>query len=202
MVSPASLRPWTSKGVFPAPLHIFPISSNPTTPPFFQATVGIIGFGKIGQATLHRLLGFGISRALYTTSVPGLTLPASKDYFSLLRTPSPHPLVEIRPAVSLTELAEESDFVILACGLTPETHHLVDGDFLKKMKKKAYVINVGRGACVDEKALLAAVAEGRISGAGLDVVEGEPNIPSDHPLVRTRFPHFSEILLTVYGYRF
>ena len=90
--------------------------------------MGILGFGKIGQLTLKRLLGFGIGRALYTTSQPGATLPASKDYFNLLSSNIP-----IRAAESLDELARESDFLIICCALTPSTLGLISAAFLSKI---------------------------------------------------------------------
>lgn len=93
-------------------------------------------------------------------------------------------MVPVEPASSLDHLASESDFLIVCCALTPATHHLVSSDFLSRMKPTAYLINTARGPIVDSAALVAAVETGRLAGAGLDVVEGEPNIPADHPLVR------------------
>lgn len=147
-----------------------------------NATVGVLGFGKIGQCTLKRLAGFGIKRALYLNSKPGVPLSADKDYYGLTtRGPSD---VEIRPASSLDELARESDFLLLCCALTDGTRKVVGKDFLSKMKSNAYVINTARGAVVDSDALVEAVSSGKIAGAGLDVVDGEPNVPADHPLVK------------------
>ncbi|KAK4702507.1 hypothetical protein P7C70_g3715, partial [Phenoliferia sp. Uapishka_3] len=142
-----------------------------------------------------RLLGFGIGRALYTTSQPGATLPPSKDYFNLLTTST----IPIRAATSLDELAAESDFLIICCALTPETENLISADFLSKMKKTAYIVNTARGPVVDSDALVKAIEEGKLAGAGLDVVTGEPNIPADHPLVKNEkvvlLPHIGSATL-------
>ncbi|GAA6008189.1 hypothetical protein JCM10207_000033 [Rhodosporidiobolus poonsookiae] len=146
-------------------------------------TVGILGFGKIGQLTLKRLLGFGISRALYATSQVGQPLADSKDFFNIRATAVFHD-VALEPATSYEHLAAESDFLVLCCPLTPETKGLVDASFLSKMKPTAYVINTARGPVVDSAALVAAVRAGRLAGAGLDVVTGEPNITAGDPLVK------------------
>ena len=75
---------------------------------------------------------------------------------------------------SLERLLRQSDVVTLHCPLTPETHHLIDEKRLRMMKKTAYLVNTGRGALVNETALAAALNEGRLAGAGLDVLETEP----------------------------
>ncbi|GAA5901471.1 2-hydroxyacid dehydrogenase [Sporobolomyces salmoneus] len=147
------------------------------------STVGVFGFGKIGQLTLKRLLGFGISRVLYSTSKIGQPLSPSKDHFSLSSLTSSLN-VSFDPAQSLDELAKESDFLIVCCALTEETKGIINSSFLSKMKPSAYLINTARGPIVDSDALVAAVKEGKLAGAGLDVVDGEPNIGADHPLVR------------------
>ncbi len=79
----------------------------------------------------------------------------------------------------LEELMSSSDFVVIACPLTPQTHHLIDEDALSRMKKTAYLINVARGPVVDERALFNILSESRIAGAGLDVFEQEPVDPSN-----------------------
>lgn len=88
--------------------------------------------------------------------------------------------------VDLDELARESDAVfVLAPGGAP-TYHVVNEDFLRKMKKTAILVNGARGSLVDSDALAKALREKWIWGAGVDVVEGEPHITPDHPLVRER----------------
>ncbi|GAA5992424.1 hypothetical protein JCM5350_000976 [Sporobolomyces pararoseus] len=147
------------------------------------STVGVLGFGKIGQLTLKRLLGFGISKVLYSTSKIGQPLSPSKDHFSLTSLCSTLN-VSLDPAESLDQLAAESDFLIVCCALTEETKGIVNEGFLSKMKSTAYLINTARGPIVDSDALVKAVRAGKLAGAGLDVVDGEPNIGADHPLVQ------------------
>lgn len=81
--------------------------------------------------------------------------------------------------VDLDALMSESDFVCVACALTPETHHLIDGPKLALMKPEAYFINAARGPIVDEEALTELLTENRIAGAGLDVFEQEPPDPNN-----------------------
>jgi glyoxylate/hydroxypyruvate reductase len=147
-----------------------------------QSTVGVLGFGKIGQLTLKRLLGFGISKVLYATSKIGQPLPSSKDHFKLESLCSTLN-VSFNPAESLNQLAQESDFLIVCCALTEETKGIINENFLSKMKSTAYIVNTARGPVVDSEALVEAVKNGKLAGAGLDVVDGEPNIGKDHPLV-------------------
>mgnify|MGYP002624444683 CR=1 FL=1 len=87
--------------------------------------------------------------------------------------------------VDLPTLFSESDAVSLHCPLTPETHHLVAEDLLARMKPTAYLINTARGGVVDSAALARALNEGRLAGAGLDVLEQEPPAPDD-PLLTAR----------------
>ncbi|KAI5478810.1 glyoxylate reductase [Pseudohyphozyma bogoriensis] len=173
-----------------------------------KSTVGILGFGRIGQLTLQRLLGFGISRALYLNSTPGVPLPPQKDYFNLLHSnpsaPSLNPTnTSILPASSLKHLAESSDFLIICCGLSEKTRKLVGKEFLGWMKETAYIVNTGRGGVVDSEALLEAVQSGKLAGAGLDVVDGEPHIGADHFLVKEEkiviLPHIGSATLETRG---
>ena len=82
---------------------------------------------------------------------------------------------------SLEALLAQSDIVSVHAPLTPETHHLINADTLKKMKRSAYLLNTARGPVIDEQALIAALQNGRIAGAGLDVFEQEP-LAADSPL--------------------
>ena len=118
------------------------------------ATVGIVGYGRIGKAVGRRLEGFGCE--LLTTSRSG--------------------------GVSLEELLERSDFVTLHCPLTPETRGLIGAEALRRMKTTAYLVNTARGPVVDTDALAAALRGGEIAGAALDVTDPEP-FPGDHPLL-------------------
>lgn len=86
--------------------------------------------------------------------------------------------------MDLEELARESDVLIVLAPGGPGTYHVVNEDLLRKMKKTSVLVNASRGTLVDSDALARALQEGWIWGAGLDVVEGEPNVPRDHPLVQ------------------
>jgi glyoxylate reductase len=125
-------------------------------------TLGVVGFGRIGRAMARRALGFGM-RVLYQDAVAAD--PATERQLNATR-------------VDLATLLRESDFVTLHTPLIPETRHLINADSLRTMKKTAYLINAARGPVVDEAALVQALAEGRIAGAGLDVFEEEPKV---HP---------------------
>jgi len=125
-------------------------------------TLGVIGFGRIGRAVARRALGFGM-RVVYHDTV---RVDAAVER-------------ELRAAFTdKATLLRESDFVTLHCLLTPETRHLIDAAALRSMKKTAYLINAARGPIVDEAALVQALTEGWIAGAGLDVHEHEPEV---HP---------------------
>ena len=119
------------------------------------ATVGIVGYGRIGRAVAGRLAGFGCE-ILHTSRSGG---------------------------VAVEELLERSDFVTLHCPLTPETRGLIGDVALRAMKRTAYLINTARGPVVDSEALTRALHAGEIAGAALDVTDPEP-LPGDHPLLR------------------
>ncbi len=127
-----------------------------------QRQFGVVGMGKIGQATAERARAFGMSIA-YTK-----------------RTRLAPDLEERLGArqMSLDELLATSHVVSLHCPYGPETHHLIDAERLRTMREDAYLINTARGAVVDEAALVDALRSGTIAGAGLDVFEHEPEV---HP---------------------
>ncbi|KAG8034573.1 hypothetical protein G9C98_007649 [Cotesia typhae] len=129
------------------------------------STVGIVGLGMIGLAIAKRLVPFEIGRFLYTGHSPKKSADEIGAEF-----------------VSLDDLLERSDFVIVATPLTIETHGLFDDAAFDKMKKTAVFINIGRGAIVKTDALLRALKEKKIFAAGLDVVDPEP-LPKDHELL-------------------
>lgn len=129
------------------------------------STVGIIGFGGIGQAVLRRLRGFDVARFIYSG-----------------RTEKPEAKSLGAERVPLKQLLEESDYVCLCCPLTAETRHLINNDTLKLMKKTAVLVNIARGEVIDQTALYEALKEKQIFAAGLDVVTPEP-LPKDHPLI-------------------
>lgn len=128
------------------------------------ATLGLIGFGRIGKAMAKRAVGFEM-RVIYYD--PNET--------------KPNPELKASP-VDFETLLEESDYISLHTPLTPDTHHLIDSEALSKMKSNAVLVNTSRGPVVDPEALYEALKEKRIFGAGLDVTEPEP-LPPDSPLL-------------------
>jgi len=126
----------------------------------YGKTLGIIGMGRIGQAVARRAKGFNM-KVLYN---------------DIRRIPEETEKELNATFVSLDELLEQSDFVSLHTYLSPETYHLINEERLRKMKKTAYLINTSRGPVVDESALVRALKEGWIAGAGLDVYEFEPKL--------------------------
>jgi glyoxylate reductase len=133
------------------------------------STVGVVGFGRIGQAVARRLEGFGCE-ILHTSR-------AVREGAGSARTGAiPN------HGVPLDELLERSDFVSLHAPLTPETRGLIGDEALARMKPTAYLVNTARGPIVDTDALRRALDAGRIAGAALDVTEPEP-LPGDHPLL-------------------
>ncbi|KAI4615682.1 hypothetical protein J4E80_006098 [Alternaria sp. BMP 0032] len=149
-----------------------------TGPQIRGSTIGFLGFGRIAQASLQRLLPFGIKKVIYLTSKPGK--PVKEDHFGLIKNAT----IPIEPANSTDQLAQESDVVVVGCALTPETKHLVSTDFFSKMKRLAVIVNIARGPIIDTDALVTALDQEQIFGAGLDVIENEPNITADHPILK------------------
>ena len=113
-----------------------------------DATLGIVGLGRIGEAVARRARGFGM-HVLHTTS---------------------------RGGMPLEELLARSDVVTLHCPLTAATRHLIDARRLAQMKRGALLVNTSRGPEVDEAALVASLEAGHLGGAGLDVYENEPSV--------------------------
>lgn len=120
-------------------------------------TAGIVGFGAIGKQVARRLAGFD-SRLLAYDPYPDLAFATEHG-------------VEI---IGIDDLLAQSDFVSLHLPLLPETHRLVNHDFLAKMKLGAFLINTARGEIIDEAALVEALEGGRLRGAALDVFAVEP----------------------------
>ena len=135
-------------------------------PDVHGATIGIVGFGRIGQAVARRAAGFGMT-VLYHDPVQlpaEVTEPLSATY------------------VELDDLLRRSDFVSLHVNLTDETRGLINAERLALMKPTAVLVNTARGPVVEPRALEQALRDGVITAAGLDVTHPEP-IPPDDPLV-------------------
>ena len=129
-----------------------------------DATVGIVGMGRIGLATARRLAPFGVSRFVYSA-----------------RTPKPDAVEVNALHVPFEELLETSDFVLACCSLNPSTREMFNRAAFERMKKSAIFVNIGRGGLVDQDALVEALQSGGIRGAGLDVTTPEP-LPKEHAL--------------------
>lgn len=130
-------------------------------------TLGIIGLGKIGRKMAQRASGFDMHVIACDPYVDPVSASVSGCQI---------------PLVSLSDLLPSSDFVSIHCTLTPETRLLIGEQQLHAMKPTAYLIDVSRGAIIDEPALVRALREGHLAGAGLDVFPTEP-LPHDHPLL-------------------
>jgi glyoxylate reductase len=118
------------------------------------ATLGIVGRGRIGDAVARRAEGFGMTVIHHSRS----------------------------SGIPLDQLLEQADFVSLHVPLTPDTRHLIDAAALARMQSTAYLVNTARGGVVDQDALAAALRDGTIAGAALDVTDPEP-LPPDDPLL-------------------
>lgn len=132
-----------------------------------DSVVGIVGFGRIAQEVAKRILPFKPKRIIYSNR-------------SASREEEARQIGAER--VSIDELLSSSDFVILLCALTPETQRLINASTLATMKSSAILINVSRGAVVDQNDLYEALRTNQIRAAGLDVTTPEP-LPLDNPLL-------------------
>ncbi len=133
------------------------------------ATVGLVGYGALGKQ---------IARLCHALGMKVLVLRRSAA--SASPEPGEAPVTFVGRE-DLHGLMRQSDFLVLATPITPETHHMIDADALAQMKPTAFLVNIGRGAVVDEAAMIEALRERRIAGAGLDVFEQEP-LPDDSAL--------------------
>jgi D-3-phosphoglycerate dehydrogenase len=128
-------------------------------------TLGVAGFGSVGQAVARRAQGFGMDVVAH-------------DLVDSVRRVAADLGVEL---VSRDELFRRSDALVLCCPLTPETHHMITARTLALLPHGAYLVNVARGPLVDELALVEALRSGLVQAAALDVFEEEP-LPLDSPL--------------------
>jgi len=126
-------------------------------------TLGIVGFGRIGQAMARRARGFGMKVIYYDAYRPAPEVERGLG-------------AEFR---ELDDLLAEADLITLHTNLSPETHHLINAERLAKMKSTAVLVNTSRGPVIDEAALAQALKEGQIFAAGLDVFEKEPEVHPD-----------------------
>lgn len=129
-------------------------------------TLGIVGFGRIGQAVARRAGAFGMKVLFYDHHAEGKTIPQGVS----------------AEAVDMDRLLTEADFVSLHVPLTETTRHLFNKEAFEKMKDGAMLINTARGGVVEQAALCEALESGKLAGAGLDVYEAEP-LPADSPLM-------------------
>ncbi|MDD1968549.1 2-hydroxyacid dehydrogenase [Pseudomonas putida] len=123
-------------------------------------TCGIVGLGKIGKTIAKRAAGFDMNIAYY-------------------RRGQAYADVSYTHYGDLQELAKASDYLVVIVPGGPETERLINRDVLKALGSRSFLINVARGSVVDEQALVGALLEGDIGGAGLDVFEDEPNVPAE-----------------------
>ena len=125
--------------------------------------IGLAGFGALGQAIVPRALAFGMK------------------VLAFRRTAWRDEVAGVEPVDSIGDLFERADHLVLALPSTPETRHIVDAPVLARAKPGQHLINIARGALIDQDALIAALDAGQLAAATLDVTEPEP-LPAGHPL--------------------
>ena len=152
----------TQRGMAAADRYVragrWPQARFPLMPRFSGRRLGIYGLGRIGAAIARRAAGFDLEIA-YHNRRPRADLP-------------------YRYMDNLEALAAWSDYLVVACPSSPETRHRVDASVLKALGPHGILVNIARGAIIDEAALVAALESGAIAGAGLDVFEREPEVPA------------------------
>ncbi|GAB2228101.1 hypothetical protein Droror1_Dr00009931 [Drosera rotundifolia] len=129
------------------------------TTKFSGKSIGIVGLGRIGSAIAKRAESFGCSISYCSRSK---------------KSDSPYKHYESVPA-----LAANCQILVVACSLNEETHHIINREAIDALGPKGILINIGRGAHVDETKLVSALLDGRLGGAGLDVFENEPDVPEE-----------------------
>ncbi|KAF8379373.1 hypothetical protein HHK36_028807 [Tetracentron sinense] len=145
----------------------FPFSSyvlpHPTTVSLLHdlggKQVGIVGLGSIGSKVAKRLEAFGCSIS-YNSRKKKQSVPF--PYYS-----------------NVSDLAANTDVLVISCALTDQTHHIINKNVMSALGKEGVIINIGRGALIDEKEMVRCLVEGEIGGAGLDVFENEPDVPKE-----------------------
>ena len=142
-----------------------------TTEELYGRTLGVVGYGEIGKAAAERARAFGMRV---------LALRRRPELFS-----GDAVVDQTFDLAHINDLMAASDYVMVAAPLTPETRGMVGAEQIAAMKSNAVIINVGRGAVIDESALIAALESGKIRGAALDVFTVEP-LPPGHPFYRLK----------------
>ena len=138
------------------------------TAALFSQTIGILGFGNTGIALAKRAKALEMRVLAYKRSK--VECPEYVDH-----------MYSKEDGDTIEEIIRESDFIVIATPLNNDTYHMIDENMINIMKKSAVIVNLGRGACIDEKALIKALKSNRIAGAGLDTFETEP-LPADSEL--------------------
>ncbi|MBU9746283.1 C-terminal binding protein [Lachnospiraceae bacterium ASD3451] len=150
-----------------------------------ECTVGLVGFGRIPQMAARKLKGFGMRILAYD---PYASEQTAKEAGVVL--------------TDMEQIIKESDFLSVHCPLTKDTRHIIGREEFRKMKSTAFVINTARGGIIDEAALIEALKEKEIAGAGIDVFEQEPAGPDNELLHLPNViatPHsawYSEVAIT------
>jgi phosphoglycerate dehydrogenase-like enzyme len=143
------------------------------------STLGIVGYGAVGRELARQAQALGVEILAVNHSgrrspYRGFSEPGLGDPTATIPT-------EIFATTALLHMLPQCDYVVILAPLTPETHHLFGAEAFAAMKDSAFLVNLARGGLVDEAALIEALQNGQIAGAGLDVFETEP-LPSDSPL--------------------
>jgi D-3-phosphoglycerate dehydrogenase len=144
--------------------HVWSVAAAcPNLKPFTETTVGFLGLGRIGTGVMERLRPFGFRFIAFDPVRDASGMSASVEF------------------VELAELFRGADALSLHAPSNPQTHHIVGASAIAAMQKAAIIVNTARGDLIDTEALAAALTEGRLGGAALDVFEKEP-LPDDDPL--------------------
>ncbi len=137
------------------------------TDPLDTQTLGLVGFGNIARLVARKVTGWGMETLVFDPYVQPWLI---QEY-------------RVEQVFDLNELCARADYVTVIVPLNDETHHMIGAEQFQAMKESAYLVNVCRGPVVDEQALIEALQDGQIRGAGLDVFEQEPTDP-DNPLLK------------------
>lgn len=143
-------------------------------PRMSESTVGLLGFGSIARDVARRFQGFGISIVAYDPYLPDSAFQA----------------MGVKRAATLEDVYHTANIISLHMPLTDETYHLIDEKAIAEMKQDVFLVNTARGKLIDQDALCAGLASGKIAGAGLDVIEVEP-VTTDNPLFQ-----FENVIIT------